>query len=280
VRKITDKIMDRGAPVMANRVHAMISAFFAWAAGTEDYGFDVSPLANAPYPFQETTRNRVLNNDELRLVWLGAERVGWPYGPVVQLLILTAQRKMEVGAASWPELKMDGNRMLWTIPAERCKNGREQNLYLPHAAMKMFESQPVIAGKDGAEFIFTTRGKVPVWSYSAAKTALDDAMLEIAKEEATARGEDADKVKAIPHWTLHDLRRTTTTHLAALKFPPHVVEALLNHSGGTVKGVAAIYNRYEYMEEKFEALDRWAEVVDRIVRGEAVSNVVPFKKAV
>lgn len=76
------------------------------------------------------------------------------------------------------------------------------------------------------------------------------------------------------HWTMHDLRRTVASGMAGLGIAPHVIEAVLNHKNGTIRGVAAIYNRYSYSSEKRAALDAWARKLDAFVSGAPAANVV------
>jgi hypothetical protein len=83
----------------------------------------------------------------------------------------------------------------------------------------------------------------------------------------------------MPHWTLHDLRRTAASGMAGLGIAPHVVEAVLNHKGGSIKGVAAIYNRYNYGAEKRTALEAWGRYLDMLISGAPAVNVVELAKA-
>jgi len=110
-------------------------------------------------------------------------------------------------------------------------------------------------------------GKAAPGAFALAKRRLD---AEVAKLNSGAQ---------VAHWTLHDIRRTVATELAGLKIPPHVVEALLNHKSGTIRGIAAIYNRYEYGAEKRAALDAWARRLDAIINPTPDSNVVELGKA-
>jgi len=273
--KLLEEIAER-APVMANRVHGFLRKFFNWCVDREY--LEYSPMLRLKAPADEDSRDRILDNDELRLIWLGAERMGYPFGPIVQALILSGQRQQEVGAICRSELggarEFGSNTPMWTIPKERTKNKKGEHI-VPLTPMldSLFNEQPLIIGDKG--FIFTYTGKRAVTAYSHAKERLDEAILAIKREEAEARGEDVSQVKPVDHWTFHDLRRTAATGMAALKVDPHVIEAVLNHKSGNIKGIAAVYNRYQYFDEKYEALLKWEGVVKRIVAGE--SNVVHFK---
>jgi integrase len=270
-----DEIAER-APVMANRIHGFLRKFFNWCVDREY--IEHSPMNRLKAPVDEESRDRVLDHDELRLVWLGAERMGYPFGPIVQALILSAQRQQEVGAISRNELggarEFGSNTPMWTIPKERTKNKKSDHI-VPLTPMldDLFSAQPKIIGDK--DFIFTYTGKRAVTGYSHAKDRLDDLIRAVQREEAKARGENPSKVPPLAHWTFHDLRRTAATGMAALKVDPHVIEAVINHKSGNIKGVAAVYNRYQYFDEKYEALLKWENAVKRIVTGE--DNVVYLK---
>jgi integrase len=120
--------------------------------------------------------------------------------------------------------------------------------------------------------IFTTTGDTPVSGFSRAKCRLDEAMLAAKRKELGKQKGDA-----IPDWTLHDLRRTAATGMARLKIPPHVVERILNHTGGTIRGVAAVYNRFAYLEERRAALEAWGRYLDNLVMP-APTNVLPMRR--
>lgn len=265
VIKLLDAIVDRGSPVMANRVRALLSKFFAWAMERDIV--DGSPVVSIRAPAEETTRDRILTDAEIRLVWLGADKLGYPFGPMVKMLLITGQRRSEVAEAAWIEMELDGNNQLWVIPPERSKNRKEHFVPLPALLLSIIEALPRIkpSNDDKAKpvYLFTTSGTTPVSGFSKAKTLLDAAMLEIARKEATKRGEDPQAVTIEP-WTFHDLRRTAASGMARLSVPVHVVEAVLNHRSGSIKGVAAVYNRYDYAEEKRNALTAWANAVAKL----------------
>lgn len=117
------------------------------------------------------TRERVLDDGELVEVWRAAEVVGDPWEPIVKLLILTAQRRLEVGEISWNEL--DFGRRLWTLPAERAKNGRSHEVPLTDTAMGLLSAVPRL---DGSPFVFPSREHRPVSGWSFAKRMLDAAI--------------------------------------------------------------------------------------------------------
>lgn len=257
VVKLLDEIADEGAPESAARVRAILSKFFNWAVDRDIV--DVSPVPKGSTAKQGASRERVLTDDETRLVWLACDKVGWPFGPLVKLLLLTAQRRNEVAHAELKEFTLSGNDQQWVIPEERTKNGKEHVVPLSALVLQVIEALP----KVGKKFLLSTTGETPVSGFSKAKSIIDAEMLAMAKKAAAERGLDPEEVMLEP-WTFHDLRRTAASGMARLGFPVHVVEAVLNHQSGSIKGVAKIYNRYQYLDEKREALTAWAEYVQRI----------------
>ena len=185
--------------------------------------------------------------------------MGFPFGPFVQALILTAQRRDEVAGMRRRELKDGG--ALWTIPGERTKNGVEHDVPLVPAAQSLVASVPRVVATD---YLFTTTGKGPVSGYSKAKQRLDATILAIARKAAADRGENPAEVIIQP-WRLHDLRRTAASGIARLGVPVHVIESILNHRSGQISGVAAVYNRHSYLPEKRRALESWANYLLQLV---------------
>lgn len=265
---LLDGIVDRGTPIAANRALAAVTKFFNWSLDRSI--IETSPCIRVARPGEEKSRDRVLTDDELRLIWKAAARKGWPFGPLVQTLMLTAQRRTEVGDMGWGELK---DRSLWTIPGSRTKNGAEHDVPLNSPAQDILSRAPRITG---SQFVFTTSGVRPISGYSQAKERLDALMLQIARQETTEAGQDATAVTLAP-WRLHDLRRSAASGMARMGIPVHVIEAVLNHRSGAISGVAAIYNRHSYLPEKRNALELWASHVMGLVNGPAASTVVTLR---
>jgi integrase len=201
-----------------------------------------------------------LTDEEIRWFWQGCGEIGWPFGPLFLLLLLTAQRRDEVGGMRCSEVDLDNQ--IWTLPRQRAKGDREHEVHLSDAAIDVLRSLPRIAsnsiGQDG--LVFTTNGRTPVSGFGNAKRRLDVIMAE-----ARRRSLGLPERTKIPDWRLHDLRRTAATGMARLNFPPHVVEKVLNHVSGTIRGVAAVYNRFEYLEERRAALEAWGRYVWNLV---------------
>ncbi|MEJ5087148.1 tyrosine-type recombinase/integrase [Brucella pseudogrignonensis] len=265
---LLDAIVDRGAPISANRVHAILRRFFNWCM--ERSILDASPIATVPAPSKETSRDRVLAESELKLLWQACELAGWPFGSMVQILILTCQRREEVAGSVWSEFQLDSSEPVWTIPKERAKNGKAHTVPLAPSAVTLLKGLPKVKSEIG--YLFTTTGETSVSGFSKAKAKIDAKMLEIAREQAVERGDDPEAI-SLADWRLHDLRRTGASGMAALRQPVQVVEAVLNHKSGSIKGVAAVYNRHDYADEKRQALNAWANKVSDIISDTKQSNI-------
>ncbi|MER9168541.1 tyrosine-type recombinase/integrase [Mesorhizobium australicum] len=271
-RSAEGKILAKGRPQSAVRVRALLSKSFAWfgAKGM----ISESPFRNIEVPAPPRARDRVLSDDEVRWLWVATEAVGWPFGDLTRLLLLTAQRRDEVAAAEWRELEFEGDNPQWSIPATRTKNERRQDLPLSSQAAAILAALPRIVVDDKESvYVLSTTGASPVSGYSRAKSKIDKAMLEAARKET------GDAALTLQPWTFHDLRRTAASGMAGLGVPVHVVEAILNHKSGVISGVAAIYNRHDYAREKRQALEAWANRVDQIVTGSAGGNVVALRRS-
>jgi integrase len=269
---LLDAIVDRGSPITANRAFAVLRQLFNWA--TDRDLIEVSPMPrSAPAP--EQARDRVLSDEEIQLVWRAFDQIGWPFGPIGKLLLLTGARRDEIGEGSWSELDLDART--WTIPAARTKNEEAHEMPLSDTALDILKGLPRIAGKPG--LVFTTTGRTAVSGFSKAKAAIDAAVLEILKERARDRSEDADAVEAPPHWTLHDIRRSVVTNLQKLGVRLEVTEAVLNHTAGSRAGIVGVYQRHKWSTEKRVALDAWARRLHAIVTAAEASNVVDLATA-
>lgn len=241
VVRVLDTIVANGTPSRANRALAAIKKLMNWCV---DRGvIEHSPVAQLRMPAKEQARERVLTDDELRLCWQMAAAEGYPFAPCVWLLILTGQRRGEVSGMRWSEL--DLVNATWTLPSRRVKNKSSHIVPLSPLAMDIIRSLPRFLGSD---YVFTTTGTTPISGFGRLKERLDTAFGPVAEG-----------------WRFHDLRRTAASNLAMLRTPPHVIEAVLNHKSGIVSGVAAVYNRHTYLDEKREALEAWANRVREIV---------------
>jgi integrase len=264
VSALLDGVADGGAPVAANRVLAALSTFFNWLVDRGD--LDASPCTRMAKPTAETSRERVLTDDELRLAWLAAEVMGYPMGTFVQVVMLTAQRRDEVAKMTRAEINRAGD--LWTLPAARSKNKLPHEIPLSTAAQAILASAPRIASKSG--FVFTTTGETAISGYANAKERLDREMLALARRGAEEQGNDPGKVKLAPWRLQQDVRRTASTIMHdRLGVAPHIVEAVLNHVSGHKAGVAGTYNRALYRDEKRAALEAWSRFILVLTNKEA-----------
>jgi integrase len=239
VVELLDDMVDRGSPISANRTLAHLRAFFTWLRARDV--IQVSPAEGVPMPSPVQSRDRVLTDDELRLLWQATGRLGQPFGPLYRFLLLTGARLRE--ASNMTDREVSG--ALWTIPGTRAKNGQPHLVPLSTAALDVLA---MVRRIKGAGYLFTANGTTPVSGFAKAKTRLDREMAAAAPEP-------------IPAFVIHDLRRTAASGMARLGVAPHVVEAVLNHRSGTIKGVAAIYNRFDYADEKRAALEAWGRHV-------------------
>jgi integrase len=262
----------------ARRVRDYARAMWQWAQrrGTLPET-SANPWINAPAPGRDVPRDRVLTDDEVTAVWTGAGRLPSPYGPMVRFLILTLARREEVAAMTWGEIAIDLST--WTQPASRTKNGKAHIVHLSTPARRVLldllgadagSPPPKLPSAD--TLVFPVLGGKAITSHSWVKRHLD-AAAETARRETREGAADVD-LPPIPHWVLHDFRRTGVTWLAGAGFPPHVADRLLNHIQGTIRGVAAVYQRGEFMNERKKALDAWAVHVST---PSATSNVVPIR---
>jgi integrase len=256
VLDLIDGIADRGALTYARRVHAHLHRLFRWSVGRGI--IDNNPVADLPKPGAVVKRDRVLNDAELAVAWKAAFQIEWPFGPLFRLLILTGARREEVGALRWSEIQGDKIE----LEGVRTKNGEPHTIPLSTAASALIESLPHIAK---SEYVFTTTGATPVSGWSRAKALLD--------EQATKINDN----RTLPHWRLHDLRRTIATGMQRLGIGLPVIEAVLGHIAGSRAGIVGVYQRHTYDAEKRAALEAWAQHLARLVN-EKRAEVIPLRR--
>jgi integrase len=225
-------------PALACSALTIMKTFFRWCI-SRDY-ISNSPCEGLRPPKKSTSRSRVLSDTEIGLVWTTARQIGYPFGTIVRLLLLSAQRRTEVANFTWKFIDLQKRTV--SLPATLTKNKREH--FFPYGPL--FATVLDEIPRRG-EILFSLRTSTPKPFSSWA----------IAKDKF-------DALCPIDHWTLHDLRRTAATNLAELGTAPHVVERLLNHVGGTISGVAAIYNRFAYLEEMRDAVAKWERKIQSI----------------
>jgi integrase len=249
VNNLLDAVVARGSVVMANRLLAVLRKFFNWSVSRGI--ITASPCAGISAPHREKSRDRVLSNDELLTIITAARELGGAFGSIVQMLIFTAQRRNEVSESAWSELNLDQG--MWTIPGERTKNGKPHFVHLSDQATAVLARMPTVG-----TYVFTSNGRTPFSGFSKSKKRLDD-------------------VSGVTDWRLHDLRRTVTTGMATLGIAPHIADKVMNHLTGTISGVAAVYQRHEFLEERKTALEAWGSYVQSLMDGEDRGNVVKIR---
>jgi integrase len=250
VVELIDAVAKERGSISANRMQTTLGTLFTWAMrkGLADR----NPVIAAEKR-KENSRQRVLSDSELGTVWNTVP--GGDYGDIVKLLILTGARAAEIGSLQWGEVDLDQG--LISLPAERVKNGKPHEIPMSEPMREILQRRT-----QGRPFVFGT-GDGGFSGWGNCKERLDLAI-------ATKLG------KPLPHWTIHDLRRTAATRMADLGEAPHVIEAVLNHVSGQRAGVAGIYNRALYKAEKAQALSKWASHVLAISKGKK-SNVAPIR---
>ena len=240
--RVVDRVADQGKLTQANRVRAFVTRFFNWAVERDLVA--ASPATSLPKPAVEISRDRVLSMTELHAVWHTAEQMGFPFGRIVQILILTAQRRDEVAGMRWSELDLERDR--WVISKDRAKNGKAHIVHLSSQAIAILASLPK---REDCDFVFSTTGQTAVSGFSRAKAAIDVR-------------------SGVTGWRLHDLRRSVATYMADdLKIAPVVVDRILNHVTGSLRGVAAVYQRSEFLADRKVALETWGLLVEKLFAG-------------
>lgn len=228
-------------------VHQHLSAFYSWAMPKLER-LQANPCQYAWRPPLGKPRDRFLNDEEIKLFWQACNEMGWPFGPGFKLLLVTGQRRGEVFGASRSEFK-DG---IWTIPSDRAKNGIAHIVPLPQLALDIIEALPFIEGS-GKLFAVQDNPEAVSSGFSKGHPRLLRKMAE--KRDG----------KPVEHFVLHDLRRTAATVMQRLGVPMPVTEAVLNHISGSRGGIAGVYQRHDYFQEKRKALAEWAVELMRIV---------------
>ncbi|MCH8311117.1 MAG: site-specific integrase [Chloroflexi bacterium] len=251
VLDVIEKMEGRGSPGAASRALAYLGRFFNWCAERDI--IEVVPTDRIRPSHPATKRDRVLSEDELAYLIRAIEEEQSVFGPLFMVLLMTGQRRGEVAGMRWSEIRdFDTGEALWEIPGERTKNKQAHLVPLPPAVCTVLKTLP----RTG-DLVFTTTGETPVSGFGKAKARLD-ARIDVLRKE--------DGLEGMPPWTLHDLRRTMVTMMnEKLGIMPHVVEAVVNHVSGLAKaGVAGVYNRALYLDERRRTLDVWSEFISEL----------------
>ena len=247
--ELLDQVVTERGPSMANGVLSVTRSLFGWALARDIV--PASPVAGVKKPGAVNRGSRILDDDEIRAVWCAAEALGYPFGPLVQLLMVTGQRRGEVAGMRRSEISADGT--LWTLPAARAKNGVAHEVPLSGLAQAIIASCPLLG-----DCVFSSGriGDHPFYSHARGKSAID-----------------ARTGAFVETWTLHDLRRTLRTRLSGLGVAVDVAEKTIGHIPQDVRHV---YDLHRYRDEKREALELWAGLLRDIL--DPSRKVVPLRQ--
>lgn len=238
---------------------AILRRLFKWAIWRGD--LTRSPMDGMETPPPVKARDRVLSDDELRRVWLAAPGCHRCFGPILRLLIVTGQRREEVTGMAWTELDRGG--AMWRIPGERTKNSEPHTVPLSTLAIETIDKLAKGEKWPRRGAVFTTSNGEPFAAHAKGKQKMDKLLA-------------ADGGDPIPAWRLHDLRRTLATGFQVLGIRFEVTEAVLNHLSGARSGVAGVYQRHHWTDEKRTALQAWADHINRLLAAGDNTNVIPL----
>jgi integrase len=228
---------------------------------------EATPVSGIEQPAEETPRERTLSADELRECWPQFEALAYPFGPFLRLALLTGQRRSEVAGMRWDAVDLEAKT--WTLASDETKGRRWHVVPLSDLAISILRALPRLTLPDSnkpSPYVFTTRGDVSISGFSVAKRRIDRRIATV-REETDAGPMDS--------WGIHDLRRTAATEMGRLGVSEFIIGRVLNHAAKGVTG--KVYNRYEYLNEKRDALERWARYLESLVRP-APDNVVELPR--
>jgi len=246
------EIVDAHGQIAANRSRTTLFGLFEWAVDQDLR--EVNVVASVKRPLRrEPRRDRVLSLEELRQVWAATEG-GSAHDAIVRLAMLTGQRRSEIGGMMRHELDLD--KALWSLSPERVKNRLPHEIPLSRQVIAIIRAQP-----DRGEYVFSERGNAPYSGWSRSKARL------------------SRRLPGMPHWTVHDLRRSAVTGMNELGIATAVVELIVNHQSGVRAGVAGTYDRSKRMDERRRALQAWADALTGEMAEPDVGTVTPFRRA-
>jgi integrase len=254
VIELIDGIVDRGAPTMARRIHAHLHRMFRWAVGRAV--IEANPMADLPKPGGEKPRDRVLSDTEVAEVWRATDALGYPFGPLIKLLVLTGARRDEIGSLTWQEIDFDEAAI--RLEGGRTKNGVPHVIPLSPTSLDVINAIPKVElGEGEPGYVFTTTRRSAVSGWSRAKRQVDELVIDGRRRGAVGSGTDSECVEALAPWRLHDLRRTVATGLQRLGFRLEVIESVLGHVSGSRAGIVGVYQRHDFIDDKCAALAAW-----------------------
>ena len=262
VVNVLDRLVKAGKGPTANRTYAYGRACYSWAV--KRGRLDKNPFEGIPTPAANESRDRVLNDDEIGAIARNLDKLGYPFGALIKLLLFTAQRRDEVASLRWREISAD--LTTWAQPSEKTKNKKGHIVHLASEARELLAS---LHRRIDTDLVFSTNGKTAVSGFSKAKARLDELIAKGEPKTITA------------NWRLHDLRRTCVTWLAGAGFNPAVADKILNHTTATgITTVGKVYQRAEYLQERRQALDAWARHIQSLQKIETykTEKIVPLKR--
>lgn len=277
LRAILERVKDDSGVTSARRVGGVMRRMFKWAAEEDHIGAD--PAGTLRLPGKETVRERTLSDAEIKALWTVTDPANDPrtrnkagriaphpsqnpWAAFHRLALVLGQRRGEIAAMRWSAIDLKAGT--WALGSGETKSARAQLVPLPRIAIDILEG---IVRLEDCDHVLTTSGDGPIRDFSGAKLVLDKAMAaELAKDGRKLEG-----------WRFHDLRRTCSTNLAALKVDPFIRKRVLNHA---LEGLDRAYDRHDYLDEKRAALDLWADRLAKVVspRPGGGDNVVKMRR--
>ncbi|MDR6288610.1 integrase [Inquilinus ginsengisoli] len=253
---VIDAISDRGAKIAANRTQAHMRRFFRWCVGVRGI-LAADPMNLMEFQNAEKERTRALSDSELAEVWRAASVEPGPFGSAVKLLMVTAARRDEIISAT--KVEVQGDNLV--LSAERTKTDTPRNIPLTPLAQQILADLP----KHKGPYLFsTTNGHKPFSGVSVAMTRLRTNIMGLRARDAQAAGRDLSTVAEMPHFTLHDLRRSAASGCQPFGVMPVVIEQWLGHESGSRSGIVRIYQTYKYEKEVRALAEQWSRHVESI----------------
>lgn len=248
-------------PINSNRLKAVLSSMFSFAVDRAI--IDHNPVKDIRPFTKERSRDRVLNEDEIKRLWGALEDEHPVIKGLFRILLLLGQRSGETKKMRWDQIDFD--ERLWTIPAEQTKNGQEHIVPLNATTLDILNELRGITGH--SKYVFkspSARGKGAVNWIQKSKKRIEETI------EANSKREGSSGFL----FRVHDLRRTAASYMARLGVDRTILGKTLNHKGLSGDSlVTAVYDRYSYLDEKRQALERWNAHLQRILTGDKEAKV-------